>query len=311
MKIIDYIKHPGYFLLKMDKKNLINLSDTLFLKLEYKKELNKKLNIDNPKTFNEKLQWLKLHNRKDEFTNLVDKYEVRNEIKKIIGEEYLIPLIGVYNSYNEIDFEKLPDKFVIKPTQSSGNVYICKDKSKIKHLELKKTIEKWLKRNYYKEHREWPYKNVKPRIIIEKYMDDSYNCGELIDFKFFCFGGKAEFLYVSTGLSNHKTANIDFVNMFYEKVSFYRKDYKRFTNLPPKPKNFEKMKYLAEKLAKDKPFIRVDFYEIDGKIYFGELTFYPCAGYIPIEPQEWDEKLGDLIDISKIKDSVKDSNNDN
>lgn len=301
MNLINYLKHPSYFILKLDKKNLIKLNDSIFLKIEYYKMLNKKLNLKDPQTFNEKLQWLKINNRKEEYSRFVDKYEVRNLIKEKIGEEYLIPLIGIYDKYEDINFEKLPQKFVIKPTHASGNVYICKDKNKINHNVLKKELNDWLKRDYYKEHREWPYKNSSRKLIVEMYMDDEHNNGELIDYKFFCFNGKPQFLYVSQGLSNHYTAYMDFVDMNYKKTDFYRTDYKRFKEIPPMPRNFLKMKELAEKLAESLPFIRVDFYEINNKIYFGELTFYPCAGYMMIAPSEWDKKLGDMIDISKVK----------
>lgn len=180
-----------------------------------------------------------------------------------------------------------------------GNV-ICKDKNKLDYYNSKKKIEKCLKRNYYNYNKEWAYKNVKPRIIIEKYMATEKQ-PELIDYKFFCFNGEPKFIYVSEGLSNHQTAKISFADIEYEKTKFYRKDYKPFEKLPPKPKNFEKMKELAKKLSKNISFIRVDFYEIENQVFFGELTFYPCSGYIPFEPENYDEILGDMIKLPKEK----------
>ena len=184
-----------------------------------------------------------------------------------------------------------------------GNV-ICKDKNKLDFEKSKKKIEKYLKKNYYIYNKEWPYKNVKPRIIIERYMGTEEQ-PELIDYKFFCFNGEPKFIYVSEGLSNHKTAKISFADMDYNKTKFYRKDYKPFEKLPPKPKNFEKMKELAKKLSKNIPFIRVDFYEIDNKVFFSELTFYPCSGFIPFEPEKYDKILGDMLELPKEKREEK------
>lgn len=279
-------------------KRIIRLSDKTFLKLKYKSKFEKKLNLENPQTFNEKLQWLKLYDRKDIYTTMVDKYEAKKYVASIIGEEYIIPTLGIYDTFNEIDFNELPNQFVIKCTHDSGGLVICKNKEELDIKKAKNKIEQSLKRNYYYCGREWPYKNVKPRIIIEKYMA-SEEQKELIDYKFFCFNGIPKFLYVSEGLSNHESAKISFLDMNYNRTEFYRKDYKPFDSLPKKPINFEKMKSFASKLSMEIPFVRVDFYEINGKLYFGELTFYPCSGFIPFEPEEWDEKIGDMLELSK------------
>ena len=171
----------------LSNKNSINwIPDSIVLKCIYRSELNKKLNLNNPKTFNEKLQWLKLYDRKDIYTTMVDKYEAKKYVAGIIGEEYIIPTIGIYNSFDEIDFDKLPKRFVMKCTHDSGGIIICKDKSNFNKVLAKKKIEKSLKKNYYYGGREWPYKNVKPRIIIEEYMEDKKH-HELRDYKIFCF----------------------------------------------------------------------------------------------------------------------------
>jgi len=283
-------------LLKLASRNLIKISDEEFLKEKYYIRMDKKLNLDSPQTFNEKLQWLKLYDRNPEYTKMVDKYEVKKYISEILGEEYIIPTIGVWDKFEDIDFEKLPNQFVLKCTHDSGGLVICKDKSKLDIKDAKKKINKSLKSNFYYKGREWPYKNVKPRIIAEKYMATSEQ-KELIDYKFFCFNGIPKYLYVSEGLSDHSTAKMSFADMGYNKAEFYRKDYKPFGKLPPKPKNFEKMKELAEVLSKNICFLRVDFYEIGKKIYFGELTFFPCSGYVPFEPEEYDKILGDMLDL--------------
>lgn len=276
------------------------IPDKIFLKYLYYKRMDKKIDLTCPQTFNEKLQWLKLYDRSPEYTKMVDKHEAKKYVADVIGEEYIIPTLGVWNKFEDIDFNQLPNQFVLKCTHDSGGLVICKDKANLNIKEAKKKINKSLKRNYYYSGREWPYKNVKPRIIAEKYMATAEQ-KELIDYKFFCFNGKPNFLYISEGLSNHATARMSFANMNYEKTEFYRRDYKPFELLPQKPINFNKMKEFAENLSKDIPFLRVDFYEIEGKIYFGELTFFPCSGYIPFEPEEWDKKLGDMLELPKEK----------
>lgn len=276
------------------------LPDDMYIKIRYRYRFKKNLNLRKPITFNEKLQWLKLYDRKQEYTNMVDKYSVKEYISKKIGAEYVIPTLGIWDNFDSIDFNKLPNQFVLKCTHDSGGLVICKSKDKFDVDSARNKINSSLKRNYFYDGREWPYKNVKPRIIAEKYMGTDEQ-QELIDYKFFCFNGKPEFLYVSEGLSNHKTARMSFVDMEYNKVLFYRKDYRPFENLPKKPEGFEKMKELAEQLSVNIPFVRVDFYEIDKKIYFGEITFFPCSGYIPFEPEEWDKKLGDMLELPKEK----------
>ena len=286
--------------LKLARNNIIPISDKTYLILLGKIRLEKKINIDNPTTFNEKLQWLKLYDKNPEYTKMVDKYEAKKYVSEIIGDEYIIPTLGIYNNFEDIDFDKLPNEFVMKCTHDSGGNIICKDKKKLDFKEARKKIEKCLKRNYYNYNKEWPYKNVKPRIIIEKYMATKKQ-PELIDYKFFCFNGEPKFIYVSEGLSNHQTAKISFADINYKKTEFYRKDYKPFNQLPSKPKNFEKMKELAKKLSKNIPFVRVDFYEIENKVFFSELTFYPCAGYIPFEPEKYDKILGNMLKLPKEK----------
>lgn len=272
------------------------LPDEPFLKLRYRIEMGKKLNLKNPQTFNEKLQWLKLYDRKPEYTKMVDKYEVRKYIAEKIGEEYLIPLLGVWDSFDEIDFDKLPNQFVLKCTHDSGGLVICKDKSQLDIAAAKKKIEKCLKRNFYYITREWPYKNVKPRIIAEKYMvtEDGQ---EIKDFKVHNFNGKPEFILVCDGRFSPEGLTEDFYDTSWKHMNISRLDIPNKQEHHPKPQTLEKMIELSESLAKSIPFVRTDFYEVSDKIYFGEITFFPASGLKGFVPMEWDYKWGKLIKL--------------
>ena len=257
------------------------------------------LNLKNPQTFNEKLQWLKLYDRKPEYTMMVDKYRVREYIAKTIGEEYLIPLLGVWEDPEDIDFDALPDQFVLKPNHASGNVVICRDKRNLCQKETRKLTKNWLKREYYWSSREWPYKNIKPKIIAEELIAD-----QIVDYKFYCFNGEPKCLYLSKGLEDHATASISFFDLELKRLPFYRSDFRPFTDEPEKPENFAQMIEIARKLSEGIAFVRVDLYSVAGKIYFSELTFYPCSGYMPFEPEEWDYKLGEWIELPKINKAI-------
>ena len=298
-KYMDYILHPIKIINRLAGKNIIKMSDRAYLKLLYRERMGKKFNLDNPQTFNEKLNWLKLNDRKDIYTTMVDKYEAKKYVADLIGEEYIIPTIGKWNHFDEIDFDKLPEQFVLKCTHDSGGLSICKSKGSFNKEEAKNKINKSLKKNYYYASREWPYKNVKPRIIAEPYLENQKGKG-LIDYKFFCFNGTPKFLYISEGLENHETASISFLDMEFKKAKKKKKDYKEYEEIPKEPVNFEKMKELSKILSKGIAFLRVDFYEIEGRIYFSELTFYPCSGFIPFEPEEYDKIIGDMLILPKI-----------
>ena len=292
-KLYTYLRHPQYFLLWLDIKGIVRLPDDLYLKIFYKKKIGKKLNLKNPQTFNEKMQWLKLNDRKEIYTTMVDKYDVKKYVANIIGEEYIIPTIGVYDNFDNINFDELPNKFVIKCTHDSGGVVVCKDKS-IFNIEIaRKKINDCLKKNFYYLGREWPYKNVKPRIIIEKFLDDEKN-EDLIDYKIMCFNGKAQCSFLCLNRRSKEGLNVDFYDLNWNKMPFER-HYKQSNIVMEKPENYDLMIELAEKLAKNIPFVRVDFYDIKGKVYFGELTFYPGSGMEEFNPEEWDKKLGDLL----------------
>ena len=296
LKIYKFIKNPNKIIHYLIHKGLLNwVPDKIYLNLVYKVYLHKSLNLANPKTFNEKLQWLKINDRNSLYTKLVDKYEVRHYIAETIGEEYLIPIRGVYDSFDEINLDKLPEQFVLKCTHDSGGLVICKDKNKLDIDLARKKINKSLKRNYYYLWREWPYKDVIPRIICERYMEDE-SSGDLKDYKFMCFNGEVKCLFVCLNRNSPNGLNVDFYDLDWNPMPFER-HYKRSGQKIKRPDNFEKMVELAKKLSKDIPFVRVDFYEIKGKIYFGELTFYPGTGLEEFTPDEYDEILGRWINL--------------
>ena len=275
------------------------LPDERFLRKYYKIRFGRELNLEDPKTYTEKLQWLKLFDRKPIYTSMVDKHEAKEYVAQRIGSEYIIPTLGVWDSFDEIDFDSLPDQFVLKCTHDSGGLVIVKDKSKLDLDAARVKINKSLKRNYYLHGREWPYKNVKPRILAETYMEDP-ETAELRDYKFFCFNGEVKALFVATErYKAGEETKFDFFDAEYNHLPFTN-GHPNAEVLPEKPKTFEKMKELAAELSVGIPHLRVDFYEVDGKIYFGELTFSHWSGMMPFDPEEWDRTFGDWIDLSIV-----------
>ena len=295
--ITKRIKTPRLILLDLERIGFVRLSDKKYLELCYERVFGYRPDLESPKTFNEKIQWMKLYYRRPELPPLVDKATAKEKVAKIIGAQYIIPTIGLYDSFDEIDFDKLPNKFVIKCTHDCASVIICRDKTKFDIKKAKEKIDNALKIKYYgKNFREWVYSQIKPRIIIEKFMEDKKS-DDIIDYKFFCFNGEPRIMYISSGLEDHATASISFADMDYKLLDIERADYRALKKLPPKPKSFEKMKELAKKLSKDFPQVRADFYEIDGKPYFGELTFYTCGGMVDWKKHEYDERLGKMIKL--------------
>lgn len=293
-KFIKIFKRPKLIILYMLATRISRIiPDTIFLKIEYRLIIGKKLNLSNPKTFNEKLQWLKLYNRKNEYTDMTDKYKVREYIENKIGNKYLIPLIGAYNTFEEIDFKKLPNQFVLKPNHTSGDIYICKNKSKIDYGKLKKEVNNWLKENYYWTSREWIYKNIKPRIICEKYMVDESGT-ELKDYKFFCFDGEPKALFVAT--DRGIDTRFDFFDLNFNHLPFMQY-YKNSVKKIVKPRGFDEMIKLSKILSKGIPHVRVDFYDIYGRVYFGELTFFHFSGFVKFEPEEYDKLFGNWLEL--------------
>lgn len=273
------------------------IPDETYLKLMYRYHMGQRLDFDNPKTFNEKLQWLKIHNRKPIYTTMVDKYEVKDFVSKLIGSEYLIPSLGVWERFEDIDFSSLSNQFVLKCTHDSGGLIICKDKDTLDREEARKKIERSLKTNFFWVAREWPYKNVQPRILAEQYMKDNDN-DNLPVYKVFNFGGEP---YMIQAIQDDKTPNetIDYFDLEWNRLPFTQ-NYHNSTIPLSKPPKLDEMLNLARKLSAGQPHIRTDFFSINGSIYFSEFTFFSDGGFKRFNPPEWDRKLGDMIDLRLI-----------
>ena len=259
--------------------------------------MNYPLHLDNPSTFNEKQNWLKLHDRRPEYTIMVDKYLVKEYVAIIIGEKYIIPTLGVWESPEDIDFDKLPDRFVLKCNHNSGTgMCICQDKTKLDLSKVVSDLRVGLSEDYYLHNREWPYKDVKRCILAEQFMEDHVT-GELRDYKFFCFDGVVRCLFIATNRSkgDHQT-RFDFFDADFNHLPIIN-GHPNADVPPSKPQCFEEMKRIASVLSRGIPSVRVDLYEIDGRVYFGELTFSHWGGFTPFKPQKWDQLFGDWIQL--------------
>ena len=272
-------------------------SDKLYLKMLYRIRMGKPLNLNDPQTFTEKIQWLKLYNRKPEHTTMVDKNAVKDYVAKRIGEEYIIPTIGVWNRPEDIDFSTLPERFILKTTHGGGGggISICRGKATFNKEEALAHLRQSLKQNIYSVYKEWPYKNVPHRIIAEEYVEDT-TLKELRDYKFYCFNGKCRCFKVDYDRFIEHHANYYDLNcniLPFGETAF-PPQYDKHIELP---QNLNKMMELAEKLSEKEPFLRVDFYNVDGNIYFGELTFFPFSGLSKFTSEEWNKKLGEWIEL--------------
>lgn len=276
------------------------MPERIYLKLYYRLVFGKPLNLKDPRTYNEKLQWLKLNDHNPLYTQLVDKYLVRRYVSNRVGDRYLIPLHGVWDSFEEIDWENLPDRFVLKTTHDSGTVIVCRDKGRFEIEPARRVINASLARNYYYLTKEWPYKNVKPRIIAEQYMDDGSGTG-LRDYKFFCFNGEPKFLFVASDRGVHQT-KFDFFDMQFQRLNIAQ-HYPNSEKKIDRPDSFNEMISIAKALSRGLVHVRVDLYEIGGHPYFGELTFYHFSGLAPFNPPEADERIGDMLDLESLKRS--------
>lgn len=278
------------------------IPDKWWIQIKYRRSFGRWANLKNPQTYNEKLNWIKLYDRKPEYTVMVDKYEAKKWIANKIGEEYVIPILGgPWNSFDEINFSLLPDQFVLKTTHDCGGVVICENKKTFDKKYAKRFLNEHLKNNYYLTIREWPYKNVKHRIFAEAYMkDDTLNANQkeqLTDYKFFCFNGEAKAMYIATDRTDKsKDTKFDFFDMNFNHLPIVQ-GHPNADILHEKPIMFDKMKELAEKLSKGIPQLRVDFYEVNGQVYVGELTFFHLGGTVPFQPEEWDYIFGSWISL--------------
>lgn len=271
------------------------MSDRFRLEMYYLFTKRKHLDLDHPVTFNEKLQWLKIYDRNPLYTKLVDKYLVKEWVKDRIGEEYVIPTLARYDSPEQINLDELPKEFVLKCNHDSGSVIICKDKSLFDLDAAKEKLSNCLKTGPYQLYFEWAYRDVPRCIIAEQFMKDDDN-DELMDYKFFCFNGKPQIMYMSRDHSREVTT--DFFDMEFNRLPL-RMQAPPSKVCPSKPEQFDKLKELAACLSQGIPHVRVDFYVINGRIYFGEMTFYHCGGMVDVKPDEWNVKMGEMIELPK------------
>ena len=281
-------------ILKKIKYAMRIIPDRAYIQMYYFAHFKKFCDLKNPKTYNEKLNWLKLHDKNPIYTRIVDKFEAKEYVKDIIGDQYIIPTLGVWDKFDDIDFDELPQQFVLKCTHDSEGLVIVKDKDKLDKEMAKNKIESALKQNFFYIGREWPYKNVKPRIIAEKYMEDHID-GELRDYKFFCFDGEPKAMFVASDRASDNV-KFDYFDLNFNHLDIKQK-YPHAEQPLRKPVTFEKMIELSKVLSKGFPHVRVDFYEVDGQLYFGELTFYHFSGFMPFEPDKWDKIFGDWIKL--------------
>lgn len=295
--LLNFIKHPTTFFIYLGQKDFFKwMSDKAYLKIMYYCRMGKKLNLRNPKTYTEKLQWIKLYDRRPEYTQYVDKFKVREYVSKKIGEEYLIPLIEVYNSVEEIKWDELPSKFVLKCAHNSGGNIICMNKDELDIEDAKRKLKKWMKRNWFWHGREWAYKNVVPKIVCEEYMANSD--GSLNDYKILCFNGKAKYIQIHRDRYTNHTE--DFYDLKGNWLPFHHKAYKQSGIKKIDVSKLQEIIKLAETLSKGYYQMRVDFYLVDGKPFFGEITLYDFNGLVDIVPEQYNEIVGQQIKLSTL-----------
>jgi len=298
-KLKSVIKKPKLLLIKPLMFLSPLFGDKIYIKMLFPLKVGYKLNLKNPQSFNEKLQWLKLYYRDPLLPNLVDKYEYKEYVKKNVGEQFVIKTYGVWTSVEEIDFDNLPSQFVLKTTHDQGGIIVCRDKSNFDIVRAKKKLQKHLNRNLYYLFREWVYNNVQPRIIAEEYLEDISTEG-LKDYKFYCFDGVPKLMYITCG--KQKDINyIDFYDMDFNYIDIKRPKFKQFGNNHIKPKNWDLMIEFSKKMSQGQPHVRIDFYNVNDKLYFGEFTLFQGGGLMPFYPEKWDYMLGEYISLPKPK----------
>ena len=296
-KIRTFIENPQYFITSPAAKGWLNwVPDSLYLKVLYRVIMGRKLNLRNPREYNEKLQWLKLNDRKPEYSTMVDKYEVRGYIEDLLGDKYLIPCLGIYDSVDDIDIDALPDRFVLKCTHDSGSVEICKDKSSFDIEGARHRLSQAMKRNYYATYREWPYKSVKPRIIAEGYLEG--DGGDLKDYKVMCFNGEAKIIEVHENrFVEGKVHTQTFYDREWNIVPLTQVETVTVARPSERSRELDEILRLSELIAKDMYHARIDWYIEGDKIYFGEITFFDGSGFESFSTPEMERMLGDMIKL--------------
>ena len=280
----------------MIKKMLRLLPDSVYIQILYFYHFKKFANLRNPEGFNEKMQWLKLHDHNPVYTKMVDKIEAKKYVASLIGDEFIIPTFAEWDNVDDIDFSVLPDQFVLKSNHDSGSLIICKDKKELDIEKAKRKMATSYDNNGYWYGREWPYKNVTPRFLAEQYMEDE-ETKELRDYKFFCFDGEVKALFIGSDRQKPgESVKFDFFDEEFNHLDFTN-GHPNSSVLPNKPHNFELMKELAAQLSQGFPFLRVDLYEVNGKVYFGELTLYHGSGCLPFNPDTWDKVFGSWLTL--------------
>lgn len=299
-KIISLLKDPRHLLLSLAEHGFFNwMPDKLYLKLVFRLRIGQKLRINCPQTFNEKIQWLKLYDRRREYTEMTDKCLAREYISSRIGEEYLVPILGIWDKAEDIDFSKLPEQFVLKCNHDSGSTVVCRDKKSFSEADAVNTLKKKLRRNAFWGGREWQYKNIGRKVLAEKYLEDDAS-GELTDYKLLCFNGRVKCSFVVTKRFYDEGMHVTFYDRQWNRLPFERHYPADKTDID-KPENYEKMLEIAEELSKNHAFLRVDFYESDKKLYIGELTLHPGSGFEEFSPREWDDVLGGWLKLPTEK----------
>lgn len=291
-----WIENPWSIALSFARRGWLNaLSDQAYLSIMYRAKLGKKLNLKTPKTFNEKMQWMKLYHRDPIYSSMVDKYEVKQIVATKIGAEHIVPVVGgPWQSVDEIDFDSLPDQFVVKTTHDCGGVRICKDKKSFDRNSAAAFLNRHMQRNYYLTCREWPYKNIVPRLFAEAYISDQTN-PVLPVYKIFCFEGQPRVVQAIRN-DKQKDETIDYFDTQWNKLDL-RQNFPNSPVLPDRPENLDTMLDIARKLSQGHAFIRIDLYEANGCVYFSEYTFYSDAGFAEFHPDHWDETLGSWINL--------------
>jgi hypothetical protein len=296
-KLKKLVRKPRVLVrLLLDTKISRLLPDESYMKLAYWEGTGKKLRLKDPVTFNEKLQWLKLNDRRKLYQICADKLQVRDYVAKKLGEEYLIPLLGSWEKAADIDFEKLPRQFVLKCNHNSGlGMCICKDKDKLDQEKVRRELDQGLQQDYYYHLREWSYKDLPRRILAEAFLSDG--SGSLADYKIHVFNGKARFILVCADRFDDSGLTEDFYTPDWEHMDIRRPGIPNAKKLQEKPQLLQQLVECAEKLGEELPFVRADFYVCGGKIYFGEMTFYPAGGVTPFDPPQWDETFGSWLQL--------------
>lgn len=295
-------------LLELDRR-LQSWGDARYLKLIYWLRMGRRLNLQEPRGFNEKLQWLKLRDRNPRYIRLVDKVLAKQEVADVLGSQSIVPTLGVWDDASDIDFSRLPNQFVLKTNHNSGGVIVCRDKDALDIEHSVVWMNRRLQRSYYWSGREWPYRDVRPLVFAEKYLsNDPPSAGNsqrdrpstIVDYKFFCFHGEPRFLNVQQDMHDHHKARFAFLNIDWTFAGFDRLEYAKYEELPPRPKRLEEMLESARLLAVDIPFVRVDFFEYGDQVLFSEMTFFPTSGMIPFTSRRADREIGDWLDLARI-----------